>query len=197
VAVRTLKHAGILAILVLSFAASSRAEQFGLGATYGWSNDVEHSFRLDGFHSPVWEGWLEMRLGDDALLRATYGRMKIAGDNVGLPVGIGGNPVTMPFYLDRVDYVTASASYLFIDGPVTTGIFGGVGGYSIRPEEVSPGLDPFRDQREKVFGWNAGVDGTVRIYRGLSFVGRATYHGILATTHRSILITSVGAVYRF
>jgi hypothetical protein len=197
VAVRTLERAGILAILVLSFAATSRAQQFGVGATYGWYNDVEHSFTLDGFHSPVWEGWLEMRVGDDALVRATYGRMKIAGDNVGQPVGGFGTPVTMPYYLDRLDYVTVSGSYLFIDGPVTTGAFGGIGGYSIRPEEVSPGLDPFRDQRERVFGWHVGVDGTVRIYHGLSLVGRTTFHGILSTGHRSLLVTSFGAVYRF
>lgn len=193
-----LKRAGFLAVVAaVALAAPSRAQQFGVGATYGWNNDVEHDFRLDGFHSPVWEGWFEMRVADDALVRATYGRTKIGGDNVGETLNVGGAPVTMPFYRDRLDYVTVSASYLFIDGPVTTGVFGGVGGYSIRPEEVSPGLDPFRDQRERVFGWHVGIDGTVRVVGRFSVVGRATFHGILATTHRSILMTSLGAVYRF
>ncbi|HEY7112424.1 MAG TPA: outer membrane beta-barrel protein [Thermoanaerobaculia bacterium] len=193
-----LRRKGFLAaVVVLAAAAPSRAQQFGVGASYGWNNDVEHSFKLENFHSPAWEGWLEMRVADDALVRATYGRTKIGGDNVGEVFSVGGAPVAMPFYRDRLDYLTVGASYLFLDGPVTTGAFAGIGGYSIRPEEVSPGLDPFRDQREKVFGWHVGVDGSVRVVRGLSVVGRATFHGILATSHRSILMTSLGAAYRF
>jgi len=193
-----LKRTGFLAaVVLLALAAPSRAQQFGAGASYGWYNDVHHEFKLDNFHSPVWEGWLEMRVADDALVRVTYGRTKIGGDNAGQTIDVGGTPVTMPFYRDQLDYVTASGAYLFLDGPVTTGIFGGIGGYSIRPESVSPELDPFRDQRERVFGWHVGVDGSVRVVRGLSVVGRVTYHGILATGHRSILITSLGAGYRF
>jgi hypothetical protein len=202
--VRKLRFA-VIAVAALAVAPAARAQQFGIGATYGWFNDVEDEFRLQNFRSPNWEAWLEMKLSEDAVLRATYGRMRVPGDNVGKVVSVPppgapvppGSGLVMPEYLDRIQYVTVSVSYLLSQGPVTTGLFGGVGGYGIRPESVSPTLDPFRDQRERVFGWHAGVEGDVRIARGFSFVSRVTFHGIRSETRRSLLTGSVGALYRF
>ena len=186
-----------LAVLAAAFAPHAAAQQFGIGATYGWFNDVEDEFRLQNFHSPNWEGWLETRLSEDTILRATYGWMRVRGDNAGEQLVVSGAPVVMPEYRDKIQYVTVSVSYLLSQGAVTSGLFAGLGGYGIRPESVSPTLDRFRDQRERVFGWHAGVEGDVRIARGLSVVSRLTFHGIRSESRRSLLTGSVGAVYRF
>jgi hypothetical protein len=185
------------ALAGLAIAAPAQQFQFGVGGSYGWYNDVERQWSLSAFHSPNWEAWLEAGLGEDVLLRGTYGTMRVQGDNVGQLVDIDGEMLPMPDYRDRIGYFTADVTYLFWEGPFTSGIFGGVGGYSIRPEEISPEFDPFRDNREIAFGLNAGVDGTLHVYRGFSLVGRAAFHGIFSQTNRSLLICSLGAVYRF
>jgi hypothetical protein len=197
------KRALLVGLLLLGAASSGFAQQFGIGASYGWYNDVEDGFHLDGFHSPEWEGWAEAKLGEDIVLRLTYGSMRVSGDNVGQVIQVsstpGGpvTPVVMPEYLDKLQYISLDVSYLLSQGPLTSGFFAGIGGYGIRPEEVSPELDPYRDQRERVIGLRVGVDGDLRIYRGLSLVGRLTYNAIFTDTNRSLLVTSVGAVYRF
>ncbi|MGI0148029.1 MAG: hypothetical protein ACREDF_00665, partial [Thermoplasmata archaeon] len=127
----------------------------------------------------------------------TYGTMRVPGDNVGEPVVVDGETVPMPDYRDRIGYFTADVSYLFWEGPFTSGIFAGVGGYSIRPDSISEEFDPYRDIREIAFGLNAGVDGSLHVYRGFHLVGRLAFHGIFSQTDRSLLVASVGAVYRF
>jgi len=187
----------VLSFLALCGAPAVRAQQWGVGASYGWFADVEHKLSFDEFHSPNWEGWIESRLGEDILVRGTYGSMKVRADNAGSTIGVHGSPVVMPEYRDRIQYVTFGVDYLFREGPFTTGLFAGIGGYGIRPESVSPSLDPYRDQRERVFGWHAGVDGDLHVYRGLGVVGRLAFHGILSQTRRSLLVASTGVVYRF
>ncbi len=187
----------LLILPLAAVAVPAGAQQFGIGGSYGWYNDVEEKWSLSGFHSPNWEAWVEAGLGEDILARLTYGTMRVPGDNVGQDVVVDGETVPMPDYRDRINYLTADVSYLFWEGPFTSGIFAGVGGYSIRPDSISPEFDPYRDNRERVFGLNAGVDGTLHVYRGLSFVGRLTFHGIFSQTDRSLLVASVGAVYRF
>ncbi len=103
----------------------------------------------------------------------------------------------MPEYRDRLQFVAVDVSYLVTQGPITSGFFAGIGGYGIRPESVSTELDPFRDQRERVIGVRVGVDGDLHLYRGLSMVGRLTYHAIFSDAKRSLLVASVGALYRF
>lgn len=186
-----------MSLLALAVASTAVAQQWGLGASYGWFTDIEQKFRLDQFHSPNWEGWIESRLGEDVALRGTYGSMRVRGDNVGATIVAGGSPVVMPEYRDGIRYVTFGVSYLFAEGPFTTGLFAGIGGYAIRPEAVTPLLNPYRDQRERVFGWHAGVEGSLHVYRGLGLTGRLAYHGILSQTRRSLLVASTGAVYRF
>jgi hypothetical protein len=127
--------------------------------------------------------------------------MRVLGDNVGQeitpPQGSPVPPFLMPAYRDRLQFVSLDVSYLLTQGPLTTGFFAGIGGYGIRPEEVSPEFDPFRDQRERVIGIQVGVDGDLHIYRGFSLVGRATYHAIFSDTKRSLLVTSVGTAFKF
>jgi len=183
--------------LGLFAALPAAAQQFAVGATYGWWNDIEGQFKLQNFHSPDWEGWVQTQLGDDVVVRAGYGWMRVTADNAGDTLTINGTPVTMPEYREKIQYLTVSVSYLLSQGPITSGLFGGVGGYGIRPDEVSPALDPYRDQRERVFGWHAGVEGDVRVYRGVSVMMRTTIHGILSTSNRTLLTASVGALYRF
>ena len=76
--------------------------------------------------------------------------------------------------------MTLDASYVFRAGPFFSGLFGGIGGYRISPHSISPVLDTVTEPEETVFGWNVGVDGDLHLYRGLSAVGRVTFHGILA-----------------
>jgi hypothetical protein len=197
------KRGVVLWLLLLGAASPSLAQQFAVGASYGWFNDVEDGFHLDDFHSPAWEGWVQAKLGDEIVLRLTYGHMRVLGDNVGKVITPPpGSPVppgslVMPPYRDRLQFVSLDVSYLLTQGPLVTGIFAGVGGYGIRPEEVSPDLDPFRDQRERVVGLQFGVDGDLHIYRGFSLVGRATYHAIFSEGKRSLLVTSVGTAFKF
>jgi len=194
----SLRKRGLIVWFCLLGAASPAiAQQFGIGASYGWYNDVEHGFHMGGFHSPEWEGWVGARLGEDIVVRLTYGSMRVAGDNVGQIVDAPSGPTVMPPYLDRVQFVSVDASYLLSTGPLTSGLFAGIGGYGIRPEEVSPELNPLRDQREKVLGLRFGVDGDLHIYRGVSLVGRLTYHAIFSDTKRSLIVTSVGTAFHF
>jgi len=187
----------LLGLVAIGAARAICAQQFGVGATYGWYNDIEKTFQLGNFRSPAWEGWLETRLDQNISLRLAYGNMHVPGDNVGQVVGPPESPLVMPDYRDRIQYVSLSVTYLFWEGPFTSGIFGGIGGYSIRPDSISPEFDPFRDARERVFGFNAGVDGSLRVARQISIVGRLTYHGILSQTKRSLLVASAGAEFRF
>jgi hypothetical protein len=179
-------------------ARSASAQQWGVGAAYGWFNDLEHNFRLENFHSPDWEAWVESRLAHEVFVRLTYGDMKIHGDNVGQSVVIGGTVVTIPDYRDHVRYVTIGVSYLFPEGPFTTALVAGLGGYGIRPESISPPeLGPFRDNRERVFGLHVGAEGELKIYRGFGVDAKLIYHWIFSETRRSILVAGVGATYRF
>jgi hypothetical protein len=186
---------GFFAAGLLAGAASG--QQWGIGAAYGWFNDLEHNFRLDKFHSPNWEAWVETRLAPDVFVRLTYGDMKLHGDNVGRSVVINGAPVRIPDYRDHVRYVTLGASYLFVEGPFTTALVAGVGGYAVRPESISPVLDRFRDNRERVFGVHVGAEGDLKVYRGLGVNAKLTYHAIFSETRRSILVASTGLTYRF
>lgn len=191
------KRGLFLGALALSFASALRAQQFGVGVTYGWVNDVTHEWALDNFHTRVWETWFDARLEDNVLTRASFGSISSNGANVGAPVVVNGSPVTMPFYKTEIGYITLDASYVFRMGPFYSGLFGGIGGYRIRPDAISPVLDSFTEPEETVFGWNTGVDGELHLYRGLSAVGRVTFHGILSENRRYLLVTSIGAVYRF
>lgn len=191
------KRGLFLFVVALSAGSPALGQQFGIGATYGWVNDVTHEWALDNFHSRVWETWFDARLEDNVLTRASFGSISSNGANVGVPIVVNGNPVTMPFYKTEIGYVTLDVSYVFRMGPFNSGLFAGIGGYRIRPDSISPTLDNFTEPEQTVFGWNAGVDGELHLYRGLSAVGRVTFHGIVSESRRYLLVGSLGAVYRF
>jgi hypothetical protein len=186
-----------LFVMALSLGSPTLAQQFGIGATYGWVNDVTHEWALDNFHPRDWETWFDARLEDNVLTRASFGSISTAGANVGSSAIVSGSPVTIPYYKTDIGYVTLDASYVFRVGPFNSGLFGGIGGYRINPDPISASLDTVTEPEETVFGWNVGVDGDLHLYRGLAAVGRVTFHGILSENRRYLLVTSIGAVYRF
>lgn len=191
------KRGLFLCVMVLFLGSPALAQQFGIGATYGWVNDVTHTWALGEFNPRDWQGWFEAKLEDNVVSRVSFGSLLVAGSTVGSTVIISGAPAVVPYYQDTIGYATLDASYVFRMGPLNSGLFGGIGGYKVNPEAVPAAFKPYRDPPQTVFGWNVGVDGDLHIYRGLAAVGRVTFHAILSEDRRYLLVTSIGAVYRF
>ena len=186
----------VVAALVLA-ASAARAQDWAVGAGVGLVNDIERHFRLDDFESQDGQLWVDYLVDEDVVLRGTAGSMKVHGDNAGRGAVLGTSPVVLPDLETRIDYMTIGVSYQFAEGTFTSGLFGGIGGYRIRPEEVAPQLRPFRDRRETVFGWHLGVEGDVRVVSRVSLIGRLEFHNVLSESKRSILTALAGAAYRF
>jgi hypothetical protein len=184
-------------VAIMIFAAPAVAEDWGIGASIGLVNDVEHRIRLDQFDPRDGNAWVDFRLEERVLLRGTLGSMKTKGSNAGRVVEIGGDEVVLPALKERIDYVNVAVSYQFWEGDYTSGIFGGLGGYKVEPDTVSAELRDFRDPSETVFGFHVGVDGDLRVLSRLSIVGRITFHKLFTETNRSLLTANAGAVFRF
>ena len=188
----------LLAMAVLAlFAAPALAQEWGVGASVGLVNDVEHRIRLDGFDPRDATAWVDFQLEDRVLLRGTMGSMKVRGSKAGESADVGGNPIILPDLNERIHYVNVGASYQFWEGDYTSGIFAGIGGYRIDPDSVDRDLEEFRDPKETVFGFHVGLDGDLRVFSRLSIVGRITFHKIFSDTNRSLLTANAGAAFRF
>ena len=179
---------------ILGFAALApwaRAQTFGVGGSAGWAFDVGNG---SGTHTDV-NGWVDYRFEPNALLRFTYGSMRTQQSNA--PTITTFVPAAETRELkERIQYYTLGVSYLFPEGFFTSGLFAGLGGYQIRPDVLPDGLAG-TDRRETVFGWNLGTEAFFRVYKGISIVGRATYHNVSAHPHRQIFTLNAGAVARF
>jgi hypothetical protein len=187
-----------LLLVFLSISASPvLAQDWGVGASIGLANDVEHRIRLFKFDPRDVNAWVDFRLEDRVLLRATMGSIRTNGTNAGLIVDIEGEEVVLPDLKTNIDYVDIAVSYQFWEGDYTSGIFGGIGGYKIDPDHVDPEFRDFQDPEETVFGFHVGVDGDLRVISHLSIVGRLTFHKIFSDVNRSILTANVGAAFRF
>ena len=174
------------------------AEDWGVGASIGFVNDVERRFRLEGFAARDVNAWADFRLEERVLLRGTFGSMKAKGVNAGRVVSVNGEAVVLPDLKDRIDYTTVGVSYQFWEGDYTSGLFGGIGGYKVNPDPApSAAITNFRDRNESVFGWHVGVDGDLRVLSRLSIVGRLTFHQIYSESRRALLTANAGAVFRF
>ncbi len=177
---------------------SAFGQSWGVGASVGLVNDVKNRFRLDEFNPRDVNAWVEFRLEESVILRGMFGSLKVNGSNAGrvalLP---DDSTVTLPELTDKIDYGAVGVAYEFWEGDYTSGLFGGVGGYKIRPEPVSRRFESFRDQRETAFGWHVGVDASFRVVSRLSLLGRLTFHNIRSTPDRSLLMAGAGLVYRF
>ena len=187
-----LASAGIL----LSYGIA-RGQGWGVGASVGLTNDVDHRFALDEFRRHDVNAWVQYELEERGVLRGTFGSLRVSGSNAGMTGDVGGASVQLPSLTDRINYGTLGVSYEFWEGTYTSGLFAGIGGDRIEPDAVEPALESFRDVRETVFGWHVGLDGAVQLTRGLSVLARLTVHKIKSAEGHSILTANAGLVYRF
>lgn len=188
----------VVAAALVVPAATVRAQSFGVGGSAGIVNDVDpYSEAFQGFKWGEATGWFEYRMEKYTVLRLTYGSMwtqQSASQSV-VPTSEG--DVTLPKLDENIQYGIVSVDYLFWEGFFTSGLFGGVGWYGIRPDPVPPGVEAYADEHENVFGWHAGVDGDFQVMRQLSVVLRFTYHNIAAHPHRQFVNADGGVVFRF
>ncbi len=187
------------AIVVFLVAGSAMAQSVGVGATIGVVDDITDHFHLDEFKPKDVNLWVDYELEPKMLVRATFGTLKVHGANAGLEVTPSGSstPVTLPGLTDHVDYATVGVSYLFWEGDYTSGIFGGFGGYKIRPDSVDPSIASYSDKSETVFGWHGGAEGSFQIVSRLSLIIRLTFHNLRTSPVRSLLTANAGLGYRF
>ena len=185
-----LRCLGLTAFFGLA-AACGFAQDWTVGAAWGGVNDIERTFRLEGFHARDISAWVDYRLESHVLLRASYVSIKTTGDNAGKLV-LGGPPLLLPDLRVGMDAATLGVSYTFFEGFYTSGMFGGIGGYRIRPEKVASDFQPYADAAETAFGFHVGVDGDFRIAKPVSVILRLTFHGILSQSKRSLLVAAAG-----
>jgi hypothetical protein len=185
------------ALAGVALAAPARSQTFGLGATYGSVNDISHTFNFDGFKPSEYTVFFDYKLEHATLLRLTYGSMwteqALSGSTVTTPDG----PLFIPSAKERINYLTADTSYQYAEGFYTGGIFGGIGGYSFKPEPMPEGFAQYQDLEARVFGFNLGIDGEFRVTTNLAIVLRMTYHNVAAHPHRQFLNADAGLVARF
>lgn len=185
------------AALACGVRAQNASQNIGVGATVGLVDDISADFSSGSFkHSDV-NGWVDYRFEKASLLRVTFGSMRIGQTHSESTVDTPDGPVAVPLIKERVGYVTVGASYLFWEGWFTSGLFGGIGGYHIKPDAVAPPFTQFADQKQTVFGWHFGAEAIFRVYRNAGIVLRLTYHNVSATPHRQFLNANTGAVIRF
>jgi hypothetical protein len=192
------KLASAGAVVFLS-AGAAMAQSVGVGATIGVVDDVTDRFHLDEFKPKDVNLWVDYELQPQVLARATFGTLKIRGVNAGQEVtpSESSTSVILPGLTDHVDYVTVGVTYQFWEGDYTSGLFGGFGGYKIRPDSVDSSIASFSDKRETVFGWHGGVEGSFQIVSHLSLIIRLTFHNIRSSPVRSLITANAGLGYRF
>ncbi|MEO8430534.1 MAG: hypothetical protein ABI592_03415 [Acidobacteriota bacterium] len=168
---------GILAAFLAPDAA--RPADWGIGASFGAVNDISHRFQIEEFHARDWNAWLEFGIEDHVQLRGTYGSLRAPADTN-----------SAASVRSDVDYGTIGVSYEFLEGEsdYTSGLFAGFGGYRVRPDGAPA---------DTVFGWHAGVDGSIRIISKLSAVGRITAHRFRSGGGRTMLSGTAGLLFRF
>ena len=174
------------------------AQPWGVGASVGLTNDVDHRFALDEFRRHDVNAWVQYEIEERVMLRGSFGSLRVSGSKAGTTGNIVGSPTApLPDLTDRINYGTLGVSYEFWEGSYTSGFFAGIGGYRIEPDAVEPALASFRDARETVFGWHVGLDGSAQLTRRLSVLARLTLHKIKSAEGHSILTANAGLLYRF
>jgi hypothetical protein len=191
--VLTWKKLLLCSLAGVALAACARSQSFGLGATYGSVNDVTHTFNFDGFKPSEYTVFFDYRIEPTALLRLTYGSMWTEQSQSGTTV----DGVFVPSAKERINYFTGDVSYQYAEGFYMGGIFGGLGGYSFKPEAMPAGFEQYEDPDQRVFGFNLGVDGEFRVTKNLRVLLRLTYHNISSHPHRQFFNADAGLVARF
>ncbi len=186
-------------LLILLAAAPALAQSINVGAAIGLVNDVSDRVHIDEFEPRDLNAWVDYEVQDKVVVRATLGRLRMKGVNAGRVVTpeLFSPSITLPDLTNQVDYGTIGVSYEFVERGYTSGLFAGLGGYTIRPDAVDPSVANYRDPRETVFGWHVGVDGGVRLVSRLSLMVRLTYHNIRSSSGRSLVTANAGFAYRF
>lgn len=189
----TWKRLLLCAVAGAALAAPARSQSFGVGATYGTVNDISHTFKFDGFKPSEYTIFLDYRIEHATLLRLTYGSMWTEQGQSGSTV----DGVFVPAAKERINYLDADVSYQYAEGFYTGGIFGGIGGYSFKPQPMPAGFEAYQDLDARVFGFNLGVDGEFRVTKSLALVLRMTYQNVSAKPHRQFFNADAGLVARF
>ncbi|HKC23090.1 MAG TPA: hypothetical protein VKF32_00020, partial [Thermoanaerobaculia bacterium] len=111
-------------LVVCSLAGRSDAQVFAVGGVVTAVNDTGSAAVTTGFHT--WGGHVfgEMTLEGHVALQLRGSRFTVSGSGTGAPN-------------IRVNAATVSAMYLFNEDWFHAGLFGGFGGYFLRP--VTPG----------------------------------------------------------
>ena len=188
----------LIAALAAACAGRGLGQNWTAGAALGVSEDVSHRFALDELKSHDVSAWIQYETQPEVQVRGTFGSLRTTAANSERLVSIGGAPpVLAPRLTSHIDYATIGVSYEFVTGDYASGVFGGIGGYKIRPDSAPSGFEDARDPSRTVLGWHLGVDGSVRIVRRLSAVGRLTLHGFRDDGNRTILTAAAGLAYRF
>jgi hypothetical protein len=124
--------------------------------------------------------------------------MHVAAHNAGQEVPLAHGTLVGPEDMrNRIDYGLVSTSYDFRESAWTSGLFGGVGIYAVKPGVPAGALAATADKEETVFGLHFGVDAQVTVWRTLAVVGRVTAHFTQTDPHRTLITADLGAVYRF
>ena len=185
-------------LALVAGSASAQSALFGLGASGGVVDAADRQFHFNEFHRSDVNVWIDYAIEEQVLLRATVGRMTVAAHNAGQTVKVGTVTYAGPDDLrDRVEYGLLSTSYDFLEGNWTSGVFGGVGVYRIRPGDPGPGLQPVADASETVWGLHIGLDARVKVWKQLSVLGRVTVHVPQTNPHRVLVAADAGLDYRF
>lgn len=188
----------VLALALGSGAAFAQTSLFGVGASGGLVDSAERNFRFSEFDRSDVNVWLQYALEEQVMLRATVGRMRVAAHAAGETITVDGTTVAVPGDLrDRVDYGLVSTAYDFIDSAWTSGIFGGVGIYRVRPNVPAGDLALAADRDESVWGFHVGLDAQLTVWRTLAVVGRVTAHFPQTHPIRTLITADAGLSYRF
>ncbi|MEP6993586.1 MAG: outer membrane beta-barrel protein [Acidobacteriota bacterium] len=164
------------------------AQNFGVGVSGGWVNDVGQDFHLNNFNPSEVTGWADYRFEDNALLRFTCGSMRTQVSDRGT-VAVPGEEDRES--KERIQYYTLGVTYLFSEGFFTSGLLGGIGGYHVKPDAPGP------DVTETAFGWHLGTEAIFKVYKNFGVVARLTYHNVSAHPHRQFVNLDAGVLARF
>src|ERR1700730_8024541 len=132
-------------ILLSCGVSQAQAQGWGVGASVGLTNDIDHRFALDEFRRHDVNAWVQYEIEEKVILRGSFGSLRVSGANARKTGDVGGSPIALPDLTDRINYGTLGISYEFWEGTYTSGLFAGIGGYRIEPEAVATVFESFRD----------------------------------------------------
>lgn len=169
-------------------APEARAQDFAVGAGGMIVNDIGHETALSSFARAGGYAFFEGVVDDsDVVLQAR-------GSYFGLRGSKDENDVRGP-ELD-VGALTLSVGYLVKQGWFTGGLYAGIGGYAVRPEDAVEG-QPVLDRKQTVFGFNGAAVGIFRLARRWDARVELSGHFIKSQVdHKPVMLTG-GVAYRF